>query len=434
MFSAPDVIDNPLLSFPQDQVRIQFGRSDDSSEVIVLERLPGTRTVMGVVCARIRDRVFDGDLLVEDTEDWYAQDDDGNVWYMGEAVLNYEYDDEGNLLGQDDEGSWEAGLDVAGTGSVALPGYAMPDDPQPGQVWHQEFYEGEATDIFEILEVDGEVTLEDGRTYTGVLKTLDLNPLNPGIPEIKYYAPGIGFVREEKLASEELLEHLGTFDTAAGNVPLFQAGNFATPTMIDNPLFPLPFGTTRNYVGDTEDGEETVLIEVTGTTRVVNGINCSVIRDRSYLEGIIHEDTDDFYAQDDAGNVWYMGEEVDNYNYDDLGNLVSITHEGSWEAGLDVAGVGSAALPGYVMLDVSQVGDSYRQEIYPGEAEDMAVVVATGVQVDLLDGVTSYSNCLQTLEWNPHEPFHLEYKYYAPGVGVVRAWSLDTDEILDIEP
>ena len=128
-----------------------------------------------------------------------------------------------------------------------------------------------------------------------------------------------------------------------------------------------------------------------------------------------------------------MGEEVDNYNYDENGTLTGITHEGSWEAGLDVAGTGSNAEPGWLMRDVPTAGQTYLQELYPGEAEDMAAVVATGVSLTLADGSATYTGCVQTIEWNPLEPGHVEYKWYAPGVGEIRAESLDEGEFLEID-
>ena len=146
-------------------------------------------------------------------------------------------------------------------------------------------------------------------------------------------------------------------------------------------------------------------------TRTVAGVECIVVRDRVYLDGLLIEDTHDWFAQDDDGNVWYMGEEVVNYEYDD-DNLLGTDDEGSWEAGVD------GALPGIVLWASPMAGAPYRQEYYEDEAEDMAIVVATGVTVVLGDGST-FPNCLQTLEWSPLESSALEYKYYAPDIGVV---------------
>lgn len=170
-------------------------------------------------------------------------------------------------------------------------------------------------------------------------------------------------------------------------VPDFTRASFSHPTQIDNPFFPL----------------------VPGTTQLI-------------------EDTHDWYAQDDDGNVWYMGEAVDNYNYDDEGNLTEISHEGSWEAGKDVAGLGTVAKPGYQMKAERHTGDSYRQEYYPTSAEDLAVIVRTDAVVEI-SGETICTDCLQTLEWTPLEPAKLEYKFYAPSVGLVMEEALDSDEV-----
>ena len=99
-----------------------------------------------------------------------------------------------------------------------------------------------------------------------------------------------------------------------------------------------------------------------------------------------------------------MGEEVDNYNYDDDGELLDITHEGAWEAGVD------GALPGILVHKAPLLGQSFRQEYYEDEAEDMALAVNLDATVVLPDGST-YDHCLQTLEWSPLDPAALEYKF-----------------------
>ncbi len=214
-------------------------------------------------------------------------------------------------------------------------------------------------------------------------------------------------------------------------VPDFFAATFTDPTRIDNPYFPLVPGTTFTYEAQTEDGTETIVVEVLSDTRDVMGVTCVVVRDRVSVDGVLIEDTHDWYAQDDDGNVWYMGEEVDNYNYDPSGSLIEVTHEGAWEAGKDVAGVGSTALPGHVMKASPAVGDVYNQEYYPGEAEDMGEVVALNVSVTLAGGAT-YS-CLQTLDTNPTDPESIdEYKYYAPGVGMVLEETVDGSERVEL--
>jgi hypothetical protein len=207
-------------------------------------------------------------------------------------------------------------------------------------------------------------------------------------------------------------------DTIPDTVPDFDAAMFSNPTQIDNLYFPLVPGTTWTYTGETADGAERIVVEVLDDTREVDGVTCRVVRDRVYLNDVLIEDTHDWFAQDDDGNVWYMGEIVDNYNYDDAGNLIDVTHEGAWEAGADVANAGTIARPGYQMKASFAAGDTYHQEYYVGEAEDMGVVEALDVSVTLANG-TTYS-CLQIRDSNPLEPGHEEFKYYAPNVGLVR--------------
>ena len=124
------------------------------------------------------------DELIEATLDWYAQDKDGNVWYMGEDSKEYE---DGEFVGS--EGSWEAGIDGA------KPGIIMLANPIIGLVYRQEYYEDEAEDKAEILSLNESVTVPFG-SYDNCLRTRDWNPLEMDTIEEKYYAPGIGVVLE----------------------------------------------------------------------------------------------------------------------------------------------------------------------------------------------------------------------------------------------
>mgnify|MGYP007073225855 FL=1 len=118
---------------------------------------------------------------------------------------------------------------------------------------------------------------------------------------------------------------------------------------VTNPYFPLVPGTTHTFTVETDEGVETIVVEVLDRTRFVAGIECAIVRDRVYLDGLLIEDTFDWYAQDLQGNVWYMGEDVTDFEYDEDGNVIGMTHPGAWEAGEDVAGTGSLAEPGILM-------------------------------------------------------------------------------------
>lgn len=175
---------------------------------------------------------------------------------------------------------------------------------------------------------------------------------------------------------------------------------------INNPYFPLVPGTTFFYEGESEDETIRTEVFVTSETRVVMGVNTTVIRDREWEDDELVEETFDWYAQDKNGNIWYFGEESKDF---EDGKLVST--EGSWEAGVN------GAQPGILIEGKTQVGDIYRQEYLMGEAEDMAEVLALNESVSVEYG--SFENCLKTKEWNPLEPGSEENKYYATGIGLL---------------
>lgn len=190
------------------------------------------------------------------------------------------------------------------------------------------------------------------------------------------------------------------------DIPEFDAANFVGDK-IDNPYFPLKPGTRYIYRGES-DGEPTRNVTiVTRETKEILGVTTTVVRDLAYEGGVLIEDTFDWYAQDKFGNVWYFGE--DTKELDEEGNVIST--EGSWEAGVD------GALPGIIMLADPQVGDTYQQENFPGEAEDMAEVI--GFEDSFCVKYGCFDNVLVTRDWNPLEPETIEHKYYASGIGFI---------------
>ena len=176
--------------------------------------------------------------------------------------------------------------------------------------------------------------------------------------------------------------------------------------IIDNPYFTLTPGTTFTYESETEEGTEEIIVVVTNETKEILGVTATVVRDTVSLDGELIEDTFDWFAQDKEGNVWYLGEDTKEY---ENGEVVST--EGSWEAGVD------GAEAGIVMLADPQVGDTYRQEWYPGHAEDAAEVVSLSEEVTVPYG--TFTNCLQTREFSTIDPELNEYKYYCTAVGAV---------------
>jgi hypothetical protein len=148
-------------------------------EVTVLDE---TRQIMGIEARVVHDVVTEDGELVEDTFDWYAQDADGNVWYLGEDTKEF---DDGKVVTT--AGSWEAGVDGA------QPGILVPAEPEDGLTYRQEYYVGEAEDMAEVLSLDEKVEVPFG-SYDGVLMTKEWTPLEPDILEHKFYARGVGVV------------------------------------------------------------------------------------------------------------------------------------------------------------------------------------------------------------------------------------------------
>jgi hypothetical protein len=184
----------------------------------------------------------------------------------------------------------------------------------------------------------------------------------------------------------------------------------AFTTEIDNPYWPMTPGSRWVYSEtDTVGGHERVVVKVTRKTKMIaNGIEARVIRDTVTEHGVPVEVTDDWYAQDSVGNIWYLGEYVTNYKH---GRVVD--HGGSFEAGVD------GAEPGIAMPANPEPGMSYRREYYEGEAEDKGAVVTVGeerVQVPL-----GFFNreVLMTRDLVPTEPRVEELKFYVPDVGPV---------------
>ena len=143
-----------------------------------------TKRILGVTCTVVRDTVSEHGRAVERTDDWYAQDKQGNVWYMGEDSFERR---NGRFVKAGD--SWKSGVDGA------KPGIIMPAHPQRGDAYRQEHYPaGQALDEARVLRLDGHLAVPFG-TFDRVLVTSERSPLEPQT-ERKYYAPGVGEVAE----------------------------------------------------------------------------------------------------------------------------------------------------------------------------------------------------------------------------------------------
>lgn len=176
-------------------------------------------------------------------------------------------------------------------------------------------------------------------------------------------------------------------------------------TNITNKYFSLPVGKKMIFEADTTEGPEKIEIVITGETKIIEGIKTLVYVDTVYLNGQIHEITRDYLAQNKiTGDVWYFGEEVDNYENGKIKN-----HAGTFIHGKD------GAKAGIWMKSEQKIGDSYRQEYYKGEAEDMRDTVATGLTITTKLG--TYTDCVKVYDWTPLDTKSREHKTYCPQVG-----------------
>jgi hypothetical protein len=196
-----------------------------------------------------------------------------------------------------------------------------------------------------------------------------------------------------------------TAAAAAPPVPVPAPVEFAS--RVDNPWFPLRPGTVYLYRGIRDGEPSRDVFVVTRRTKVIHGVRCTVVRDRLYLRGRLEERTQDWYAQDRAGNVWYFGEATAELK---RGGGVKTT-EGSWRSGVD------GARAGIFMPAHPRRGQSGLQEFYAGHAEDHFRVLSRNAQVST--PAVSSDAALLTREWTPLEPAVVDHKLYVRGIGTV---------------
>ena len=177
---------------------------------------------------------------------------------------------------------------------------------------------------------------------------------------------------------------------------------------VDNPWFPLKPGSRWHYRGVDEDGRFTDKMHATHRTKTIEGVRTTVVHDVVLKHGKPREVTDDWYAQDRDGNVWYFGENTKEL--DRHGHVTS--REGSFKAGRD------GARPGVLFAGHPRVGTKARQEWYEGHAEDHFKVLDRSARVSV--PYVSSRHAVKTKEWTPLEPGILEHKYYVRGVGDVK--------------
>jgi hypothetical protein len=173
-------ITNPYLPWKPGTRWVYTGTKDGQPQRVEVTVTHERKTIMGVPCVVVRDVVTVNHTLHEKTVDWYAQDRSGNVWYFGEDTAEYT-----NGVVTSTAGTWEAGVDNA------KPGIVMKSHPRPGGFYRQEYRPGVAEDQARILSVTNRERVPAG-TFTHVVLTRDIDPLNPDKKEIKSYARGVG--------------------------------------------------------------------------------------------------------------------------------------------------------------------------------------------------------------------------------------------------
>lgn len=193
-----DVIDNPFLPFPVGMVWEYDAVTEEGTEHIVVTVTMDTESIEGVTATVVRDTATLDGTTIEDTWDWYAQDVDGNVWYLGEDTCEF---DAGTCV--DHHGTWKWGVEGA------LPGIVMPATPAvDGQPYYEEYKVGDAEDAGEVIELDVHVDVPAG-SFDGCVKTAETSTLELSVLEYKYFCPGVGLVlTEEDDVDEELVSYV----------------------------------------------------------------------------------------------------------------------------------------------------------------------------------------------------------------------------------
>lgn len=203
--------------------------------------------------------------------------------------------------------------------------------------------------------------------------------------------------------------------TNTPTLPVFDAANFANSKQ--NPYFPLEIGTSHTLQGIRTDGDpvvETGVITVQGPGPVILGVPTMLVLDEAFDNGVLKERTFDYYAADKDGSVWYFGEDVTNFRYDDAGILLGTDNKSAWRAGVN------GAVPGISVSGQAQVGLTLFQEQAPVDgAMDYAEILA--VDLEITGPAGTFKNVMKTYEASAADPDLREYKYYAAGFGMIRA-------------
>ncbi len=192
-------VPNPYVPLVPGYSKVMVGQSNDGEQEREIATVIGLGpTILGVATISVQDDGLVGDRLLERTFDYFATDAEGNLWYFGEDVTNYIYDDAGKETGTNTRSSWRAGVDGA------MPGIAVPAQPVIGSVTFQEYSPAaEATDYAEVIAIDAVIKVA-GQEFRDVLKVFEASTSEADLREFKYFAKGIGLIRAEENLSKAL--------------------------------------------------------------------------------------------------------------------------------------------------------------------------------------------------------------------------------------
>ncbi len=184
------VVDNTYFPLPVGRTLVYSGIKDGQTQRDVVTVTNESKVILGVTATVVSDVADHNGMILERTSDWYAQDKQGNVWYLGEDTVHFLANGKG-----DTSGSWESGV------NGAQPGIIMEANPQIPDAYRQELLAGEAEDTAWIVNRGGTVSVPYGKVRN-VLTTLEATRLEPGAYDQKVYGPGIGIILEQSLTGD----------------------------------------------------------------------------------------------------------------------------------------------------------------------------------------------------------------------------------------
>jgi len=405
-FSSPAEITNQYVPLERGGRWIYEGTQSGKPQLIEIAVTPSTRTIdwngeaIESVVVRRRDWV-DG-ILKQESLDYYAQKDDGSVWAMGEQVDNFK----GEKF-SDHSGSWLAGADGA------TPGLVMPAKPRVENASITEDVIG-LVDAggYEVLSRTESVTTPAGQVDNGLL--LSAIQANPAAESL--FVPQIGAVLARSGSNEVRLTDRLPHDAESAS-----ATKFSHPTIVDNPYFGVTGVDYRLYLGKEEGAPLRIEVAPTGKNKILKwkgGETPAAISqftatsERSLLEIAV-----DWFAQDDAGNVWYFGEDVWNYEKGRVANT-----DGSWTAGVD-------GPPGMIMPGKPSIGRRFNPENIPGNVFETVDIKRMDASYKLTTGkrLNGVVELHETLSDGMEE-----FKLYASGYGNVYVEVPGAREVVDI--